>query len=44
MLSLRRRGLFTIVTLLQPDASRASSSVSVTSLAYIVVQSFQATM
>jgi hypothetical protein len=39
-----KRGLWTTSTLSQPDAARARSSVSVTSSARMVVQSFQAMM
>jgi hypothetical protein len=42
--SLSSRGLCATSALLQPEAANASSSVSVTSVARIVVQSFQAMM
>jgi hypothetical protein len=37
-------GRWTTLAVSQPEAARASSSVSVTSLARMLVQSFQATM
>lgn len=40
----RRRGRWTTLAVSQPDAAKASSSVSVTSPARMVVQSFKATM
>ncbi|QFT82914.1 hypothetical protein FIU89_19990 [Roseovarius sp. THAF27] len=43
-LSLSSLGLYITIAWLQPEASSASYSVSVTSPAFIVLQSFQAMM